>query len=138
MSDHIFGSNGAIDPLNLAIHEQVNLREEVMQSSLAYYDEGILTPGTYLADRTDPMAVTAVLGEDGEEMTLDKRQKLAKERADQGQSYLDDEDVDYRQGTLSIVTEQIGTSAQKHLLPLRIAPPPIVVETPDEQEEEPQ
>ena len=122
MTDPILGGNGAIDGLGVtpAIHASVDRQE--MQSAVSYYNQGLLTPNTYLADRADPCAVTSEVGEDGAAMTDERRRSIAQERADQGVVYLD-KSPDYINVTTSIDTEPVGTSAQKHVLPLRIAPP---------------
>jgi len=88
----------------------------------AYFD-GLAMPGLVVVDHQHP-DTPPVIGQDGQELTWERRQQLAAERRLSAQHI--DLDLDYRQVWEDVEEEGLGRTGNQLLPPLRIIRPKSV------------
>jgi len=102
-------------------HRKVSAVDMQRDRAISAYRQNIALPDVWIADR-DAAYEAKVVGEDGNEMTLERRQELMR-----GTKPCIDEtgrlrkDVDYRTEEWDIGTERLGDSAVKNRPGIRMA-----------------
>lgn len=70
----IFGAKGNFAGV---IHEiRISAHQQARQQAIDAYKAGIALPDVHIADRTKPIGPLKVVGEDGQEMTVERRRQL--------------------------------------------------------------
>jgi hypothetical protein len=114
MKDPFFNSGGEVvtGPSSAVVHK-VNISQMKAEQAVSAYKRNVAIPGVHIADRDIPFEAKEV-GEDGQEMTFERRQELMK-----GKPPMIDEDGqmrdhDYRD-EFEIETEELGETTQREL-----------------------
>jgi hypothetical protein len=120
----IFGARGNHAGI---IHEiRIGQHQEARQRAIEAYRAGIALPDVHIADRTDTSQVIKVVGEDGQEMTMERRRELMEKSGKRpmfnpdgtptGEVYTNAFDP-------LVEPERFGKSAEENRPPIRIVKP---------------
>lgn len=90
---------------------RINIQQERRQQMISHYKNDLAVPGLHIVDK-DVEFVPVIIGEDGQEMTYERRKELMKGKPTMFDKDGNRVDFDYRDA-FEIDTEPIGTSTQK-------------------------
>lgn len=110
-----------------AVVDRVSIKDQLVQNMVQAMRQNILAPGVYQANALTRPAAAPVLGEDGQEMTPERRRQLAEERnlKDLDWEKLNKGEVEGENPLHSapIESEPMGASAQLQLPGMRVIRP---------------
>ncbi len=124
---NIFGNagGGVVDPTGSVIEQRVSVARLSTERALAAYRQNIAMPDVHIADRTVAF-VPVILGEDGQELTPERRRQLmAEARVRPMFDVFGEPTGEQYTGAFNtvIAQERLGESAERNRPPIRIVQP---------------